>query len=762
MQAHIKAAALHATSIYYDYLDSHNLGCEQIQILSFHIDDNVLHFHIKAKFLNTDSLMIEVDSSYMPIVEDGALGVLFYDEKASILAIECYDEKLLKKLRALQDSSEFAGKVKLFSDLKFLIQNLEAFFEESSYFALPSKAPLASLKSKPKVQAESGAAVDSEVAVDSGAALDSEVTLDSRSALDSSGALDSGDNLDSSVDSSANRDSHSALDSDVALDSRAQNAESSPATTSAPKSTPKPAPKSTPKPTTATPLTPEQQRALNTIFANPFSYIWGAPGSGKTQAVLFEALLHYIYSGVRVCVLAPTNAALEQVLKALIKKFDALGLNREKLLRLGTPSNAFLEQFVEVCDPQFLQKKKTQSLFSATNPKTRLKESLVIGMTMDGFIKRYKTLGVEFGHIFLDECAFTPLIKALTLTTQSAPITLLGDHKQLMPICEMPPKEIKGEAIWANLFNLSSLFLEDFFKQKPEITAPIFQKTQFSLLEFSATAFATLRKTHRYGDNLAKILDRHIYQNGLRGNAENTELYYIDCGGSEILDKQNLAEARMIATIIASKNKKSPKNAREKTARAGDLNASGANTLDIAGVAEMIGEDFAIITPFVRQRKLLAESGVPYKHIHTIHGSQGQEFESVIFSPVMLHHHLTDSRNKNAAHALNVAISRIKKRLIIVCDYAYWMRCGGQFLSEILRYAKPLLVDSAPRAQSVESKNIESKNTESGFANLDSSAPNIAPANIASKNIAPAQNPANTTPAQPAPKPQQPIEIIQI
>lgn len=731
MQAHIKAAALHATSIYYDYLDSHNLGCEQIQILSFHIDDNVLRFHIKAKFLNTDSLMIEVDSSYMPIVEDGALGVLFYDEKASILAIECYDEKLLKKLRTLQDSSELASKVKLFSDLKFLIQNLKTFFEESSYFALPSKAPLASLKSMPKVQAESSAAVDSEVAVDS------EAGLDSRS------ALDSGKNLDSSAESKS------------AESTNAQNAESSPATTNAPKSTPKPA--------TATPLTSEQQQALNTIFANPFSYIWGAPGSGKTQAVLFEALLHYIYSGVRVCVLAPTNAALEQVLKALIKKFDALGLNREKLLRLGTPSNAFLEQFVEVCDPQFLQKKKTQSLFSAANPKTRLKESLVIGMTMDGFIKRYKTLGVEFGHIFLDECAFTPLIKALTLTTQSAPITLLGDHKQLMPICEMPPKEIKGEAIWANLFNLSSLFLEDFFKQKPEITAPIFQKTQFSPLEFSATAFATLRKTHRYGDNLAKILDKHIYQNGLRGNSENTELYYIDCGGSEILDKQNLAEARMIAAIIASKNKKSPKNAREKIARASDSNASNssagdANTLDIAGVAEMIGEDFAIITPFVRQRKLLAESGVPYKHIHTIHGSQGQEFESVIFSPVMLHHHLTDSRNKNAAHALNVAISRIKKRLIIVCDYAYWMRCGGQFLSEILRYAKPILVDNASRAQSVESKNTEVRSAESGFANLDSSAPNIAPANVAPANIAS----KNITPAQPAPKPQQPIEIIQI
>ena len=111
-------------------------------------------------------------------------------------------------------------------------------------------------------------------------------------------------------------------------------------------------------------------------------------------------------------------------------------------------------------------------------------------------------------------------------------------------------------------------------------------------------------------------------------------------------------------------------------------------------------EDYAVITPFVKQKKLLSECGVSYRTVWTIHGSQGQEFDTVIFSPVMLHHHLTDSHNINAAYALNVAISRIKKQLIIVCDKAYWLKFRGQFLSEILANALPFPIQITKPQQS--------------------------------------------------------------
>ncbi len=542
-----KEVLLEATQIYYDYLDSHHLGVEELQIDSIQFLQDEMALSIKAQFLNVDALVIGVGNEYF--AKESGLEVISYNEKSGSLIIGFLDSGLYQKCKRSQKS------IRIFNDLKFLIKNLQNFFNDTKQFILPQTP---------------------------------NITITQP--------------LDFSQDINA-----------------------------------------------------EQKQAINNILQNPLSYIWGAPGSGKTQVVLFESLLYYIYANKPVCVLAPTNNALEQILRVLIKKFDSLGLNREKILRLGIPTNSFLESYIEVCDPQIIQKRQAQNLFGTQNLKDRFQNALVIGMTIDGFIRRYRTLEIEFYHLFLDECAFTPLIKALSLCTDGIPLTLLGDHKQLMPICEMPQSEIKGEKIYANLFNLSALFLEEFFSEPLNASSKIFSKSQFSPIKHRQTISTKLLNTHRYGDNLAKILDKHIYHIGLCGKSERTEIYFIDCGKCALSDKSNLKEAQMISLLYQ----------------------------------ELKNDDIAVITPFVNQRRLLHRCGIPYKALWTIHSSQGQEFHSVIFSPVMLHYHLTNSHNLNALHALNVAMSRIKNRLIIVCDYYYWIGFKDQFLSDILRIAKP-------------------------------------------------------------------------
>lgn len=103
-------------------------------------------------------------------------------------------------------------------------------------------------------------------------------------------------------------------------------------------------------------------------------------------------------------------------------------------------------------------------------------------------------------------------------------------------------------------------------------------------------------------------------------------------------------------------------------------------------------QDFAILTPFVNQRQLILKT-MPalYKEecVWTIHSSQGQEFDYVLFSPVILHYHLNDSSNQKALFALNVAFSRAKKGIILICDKTYWLRQKNQFLSQLVQIAKP-------------------------------------------------------------------------
>ena len=254
----------------------------------------------------------------------------------------------------------------------------------------------------------------------------------------------------------------------------------------------------------------------------------------------------------------------------------------------------------------------------------------------------------------------SPLIKSSALLVDNVPLTLLGDHKQLSPVCEMPKSEMMiGENYLSNSWNLSSLFLEEFLREPEEILkrglsgVSLEPKMEYMTLK-------KLTKTHRYGDNLAKILDEHIYKSGLIGNGKNMELLFIDSGrfsGSVKGEHESCSEADSVSKIVKE--------------------------------LKDMDEDFAVITPFVKQRSRIISSGVSRDKVFTIHGSQGQEFDTIIFSPVSLHYHLTNTKKIEALYAINVAISRIKKRLVIVCDYNFWISQKGQLISSILLASRP-------------------------------------------------------------------------
>lgn len=554
----LKDMLINASKCYYAYLEANNLGLNDIPIHHIEQKDSELIIALKGFVGDMDlklsaALMLKVGDNHYAIGEGEALEALFFDEKQKVLYLSISLGILATIKEAIKTKAHFA----LFSDMKFLVKNVEEFFTKfGENLALP---------------------------------------------------LSFSDEI---------------LNNDI---------------------------KELPH------LSKEQNNALKMVLTSPLCYVWGPPGTGKTQAVLFEALLHYIREGKRVAVIATTNNALEQVLKSLIKQFDALGLERSVILRLGTPTMQYLSAYSETCDPSILQQKGATNLFSAQdNLKTRLKNAFVVGVTLDGFIKRYESLELSFHHIFLDECAYAPLIKSIALCVESSPLALFGDHKQLMPVCEMPLKELDKEANHsAYVWNLSSLFLEPIFSGANAYDLAKRHESS-NVPDFSQTKLCTLSKTHRYGDNLAHILDKYIYHIGLQGNGAQMELYALDSGAK-----------------------------RESEAHISETEANMCVNLSV----KLGSDEYAIITPFVKQRALISRK-LPRAKVFTIHGSQGQEFDSVIFSPVGLHFFLTNSMQTNALYALNVAISRIKKRLFIVCDYAFWQRQQGQLIWAILQDSK--------------------------------------------------------------------------
>ncbi len=392
----------------------------------------------------------------------------------------------------------------------------------------------------------------------------------------------------------------------------------------------------------------EQLLALEGIFQQSFCYIWGVAGSGKTKMVLLHALAFYLKSNLKVAILAPTNNALEQSLITLIESLESIGIDTNCILRLGTPSQTFAQKFPQNCDPLLTNKQ---------NYKKSLQNSLLIAATLDTFLRRSELYELPFVHFFIDEAAFCPLIKVLPLCAFNKPLTLLGDHKQLQPICLLS-KSNSTSLKWykSNFWQYSSLFLESFFLYQENFLKISPNQYQPSL------NFPTymLTYTHRYGDNLARLLDCYIYKNNLKGLPNHTSLFYLHTHANPTPENTNPNEAEMCC----------------------QLSQSFLSTK----------KNFAILTTFVNQRKLILKKA-PYLRaeecVFTIHASQGQEFDCVIFSPVTLNYYLNDSKNPQALFALNVALSRSKKEIILVCDRNYWINLKGQFLGELIKIAKP-------------------------------------------------------------------------
>ena len=103
-------------------------------------------------------------------------------------------------------------------------------------------------------------------------------------------------------------------------------------------------------------LNENQIDAVNAIFQNSYSYIWGPPGTGKTKAVLSTSVINYIFEDKKVLIVAPTNVALEQILLGVLDNTEKLQIPNEKILRFGIPSKDFFDKYPEICETRGLEK----------------------------------------------------------------------------------------------------------------------------------------------------------------------------------------------------------------------------------------------------------------------------------------------------------------------------------------------------------------------------------------------------------------------
>ena len=312
-----------------------------------------------------------------------------------------------------------------------------------------------------------------------------------------------------------------------------------------------------------------------------------------------------------------------------------------------------------------LQDRKAALLQNAVhnNPES----CLVVAATVDKVISTFDPDTTSFSHIFLDEAGYCPLIKGMVLTSFRCPVTLLGDHMQLPPVCELDQAKLAEKHLMPiTLFAQSALFVENAFSESVDVLYRKFISNSEPL--FNEMRKFALVQSHRFGPELAKVLDEAVYHTGFRGDPRvKTTIYFINAP-KNYDSTERISENELIAInkYLAARQ----------------------------GARQEIG----ILTPYTKMRsqvwqlkRIAASYGLSRDDVMNVHKSQGREWDTVIFSVVdTTKMFFTDSTNRKARslQLINTAVSRAKRELIIVCDYNFWIRQKNQFIGKLLSVAK--------------------------------------------------------------------------
>lgn len=171
--------------------------------------------------------------------------------------------------------------------------------------------------------------------------------------------------------------------------------------------------------------------------------------------------------------------------------------------------------------------------------------------------------------------------------------------------------------------------------------------------------------TYRFGESLAAVLAKNVYSAQFHGNPESdTEIFCIHASkqyGEK--NRTNLGEQIAIQRYLETH----------------------------------ANENIGVITPYRNQREILTKTvkkiGLSPETVLTVHGAQGREWDTVLFSVVD-----TDGKwftttlipKSNGTQIINTAVSRAKKKLILVCDCEYWSRQSNELISKLLQIARPI------------------------------------------------------------------------
>lgn len=438
-----------------------------------------------------------------------------------------------------------------------------------------------------------------------------------------------------------------------------------------------------------------QKKAFLAAIDTDFSLIWGPPGTGKsfTLASIIYALYQLREGRTVVCCLS--NVAVDQLLCKLLDIIDSESLTikpgniyragrsmdsrviatdylfpkDEKTLSLRNRIKQNQSRILRLKERK-LEKSEDSIILKAENKELReelkahteflVKSSRLVFSTISNFILSTSLYESRFDNLIVDEASMMAMPSLLALGHKiSKRIILVGDFQQLSPI---------------------SIVKNDL------LTDSVFEMSKVNIRNTSHPALNQLLNQRRSNEKIVDLINRTFYEGKLIPSAKhNEEIINSNPFPGRVIALQKVTDGAVRYTKGGTRQNKVYA---EKVM----------NILDKLNKDEEADFTIGIITPYRGQVSLLRALMYERKYdedfnkrikIGTIHTFQGSECDLIIFDMVdcpVLENGRSNTIGRlysgnEGERLLNVAVSRARHKLIVVCDPDYIKNIPGNTIT---------------------------------------------------------------------------------
>ncbi|XP_023743662.1 DNA replication ATP-dependent helicase/nuclease JHS1 [Lactuca sativa] len=377
-------------------------------------------------------------------------------------------------------------------------------------------------------------------------------------------------------------------------------------------------------------LNDDQRKAiLKILTAKDYTLILGMPGTGKTSTMV-HAVKALLMRGATILLTSYTNSAVDNLLiKLKSQGIDFIRIGREEAVHEEIRGHC-----INAADMQ-----------STKDIKVRLDEAKVVAVTCLG-ITSPLLCDKKFDVCIMDEAGQITLPVSLGPLMFASMFVLVGDHYQLPPLVQSTEARENGMGV--------SLFCR--------------------LSEAHPQAISALQSQYRMCAPIMELSNALIYGDRLRcgsPDVANAKLEYTtSTSSSSSWLKKVLDPDRQVVFINTDllpalevkefKTVNNPLEAYIITEITVNLTCQGIK-----------GEDIGVITPYNSQANLIKQYLPKSVEIHTIDKYQGRDKDCILVSFVRSSNNPKNCKSSLLGdwHRINVALTRAKKKLIMVGSY---------------------------------------------------------------------------------------------